>query len=143
MFKVVMVGADDSATARRAVEAATDIASNYGSTLHIVTAYERGTSVPSGAPAEFANVRTKDDGEATLQSLSFIAKNRDVEPVLHSVKGDAAEGLLKLAQAFKVDLLVVGNRGMRGIHRVLGSVPNTVAHGALCSVLIVDTVDKP
>lgn len=143
MFDVVMVGADDSSTARRAVEAATDIAALYGSKLHIVTAYERATSVLKGVPEEFAHARTTDEGEATLQSLSFIAKNRDLEPVLHSVKGDAADGLLKMAHELKAELLVVGNRGMRGIHRVLGSVPNSVAHGAHCSVLIVDTIDQP
>jgi len=35
---------------------------------------------------------------------------------------------------------VVGNRGMKGVRRVLGSVPNSVAHGAHCSVLILDTM---
>jgi nucleotide-binding universal stress UspA family protein len=39
----------------------------------------------------------------------------------------------------KADLIVVGNKGMKGVRRVLGSVPNSVAHGAHCSVLIVDT----
>ena len=39
------------------------------------------------------------------------------------------------------DLIVVGNKGMKGVRRVLGSVPNSVAHGAACSVLIVDTTD--
>jgi nucleotide-binding universal stress UspA family protein len=34
---------------------------------------------------------------------------------------------------------VVGNKGMRGIRRVFGSVPNSVAHLAQCSVLVVDT----
>jgi len=38
-----------------------------------------------------------------------------------------------------VDLIVVGNKGMRGVKRVLGSVPNAVAHSASCSVLIVAT----
>jgi nucleotide-binding universal stress UspA family protein len=33
----------------------------------------------------------------------------------------------------------VGNRGMKGVHRVLGSVPNSVAHGANYSVAIIDT----
>jgi len=41
----------------------------------------------------------------------------------------------------KADLIVVGNKGMRGARRVLGSVPNSIAHSAPCSVLIVDTVD--
>ena len=36
--------------------------------------------------------------------------------------------------------MVVGNRGMKGLKRfVLGSVPNDVAHGAPCAVLILKT----
>jgi len=35
--------------------------------------------------------------------------------------------------------LVVGNRGMLGSRRFLGSVPNAVTHHAPCSVLIVET----
>lgn len=42
MFEIVVVGADDSETAKRAVEVATDIAAMYGSALHIVTAFEKG-----------------------------------------------------------------------------------------------------
>jgi nucleotide-binding universal stress UspA family protein len=34
---------------------------------------------------------------------------------------------------------VVGNRGMAGPRRVLGSVPNKVSHAARCNVLIVST----
>jgi nucleotide-binding universal stress UspA family protein len=33
----------------------------------------------------------------------------------------------------------VGNKGMRGLKRVLGSVPNAIAHSAPCGVLIVNT----
>jgi nucleotide-binding universal stress UspA family protein len=39
----------------------------------------------------------------------------------------------------EADLVVVGNKGMSGVRRVLGSVPNTVAHEAPCSVLIAQT----
>ena len=39
MFKVVVVGADDSITARRAVEAAAEISQISGGVLHIVTAF--------------------------------------------------------------------------------------------------------
>ena len=35
--------------------------------------------------------------------------------------------------------IVVGNKGMRGARRFLGSVPHDVARKASCSVLIVDT----
>ena len=36
-------------------------------------------------------------------------------------------------------IIVVGNRGMAGARRVLGSVPNRVSHRARCGVLIVPT----
>jgi nucleotide-binding universal stress UspA family protein len=37
-------------------------------------------------------------------------------------------------------VLVVGNRGMQGARRFLGSVPNSVVHHAPCTVLLVETV---
>jgi nucleotide-binding universal stress UspA family protein len=36
-------------------------------------------------------------------------------------------------------MIVVGNRGMTGAKRVLGSVPNYVSHHANCDVVIVRT----
>ena len=37
------------------------------------------------------------------------------------------------------DLIVVGSKGMRGTRRILGSVPNRIAHKAGCHVLIAKT----
>ena len=61
--------------------------------------------------------------------------------MVHAVKGTAADALLKKAVDLNADLIVVGNRGMRGVRRVLGSVPNSIAHGAHCSVAIIDTTE--
>ena len=47
--------------------------------------------------------------------------------------------LLDVATAFHADVIVIGNRGMTGAKRVLGSVPNTLSHHAECAVLIVPT----
>jgi nucleotide-binding universal stress UspA family protein len=44
-----------------------------------------------------------------------------------------------IAESVHADLIVVGNRGMTGARRLLGSVPNSIAHRAPCSVLIVHT----
>ncbi len=52
-------------------------------------------------------------------------------------EGDAADVVVQLASECGADLLVIGNKGMQ--RRVLGSVPNTVAHSAPCSVLVVKT----
>ncbi len=140
MFKVVVVGADGSATARRAVEAAAEVAAMSKGALHIVTAFD--PKNPVGAmPAEFANVNLESDADALLQSLSFISKNQGVATTVHSSTGDPAELIITYAEKVGADLVVVGNRGMKGVRRVLGSVPNSVAHGSPCSVLVVDTTE--
>jgi nucleotide-binding universal stress UspA family protein len=59
----------------------------------------------------------------------------------HAVSAHPATAILAVAEAVDADLIVVGNRGMRGRRRVLGSIPNNVSHHAPCDVLVVDTVD--
>ena len=139
MFNVIVVGADDSLTARRALEAASELAAMSAGTLHIVSAYDKVTVSQSNLPAEFAGMATSGGAEALLQSLSFVAKGKGVEPVLHAVMGDPAEAIIATSDEVGADLIVVGNKGMKGARRVLGSVPNSVAHGANCSVAIIDT----
>ena len=39
--------------------------------------------------------------------------------------------------------MVVGSRGMTGVRRVLGRVPNVVAHYAHRSVMVVDATEEP
>ena len=141
MFNVIVVGADDSSTARRAIEPAAELANMSGGALHIVSAYDKVTLSDSNLPSEFRNMGTAGGVDALLQSLSFIAKNQGVEPVLHSVAGDPVDAIIATADKVDADLIVVGNRGMKGARRVLGSVPNSVAHGANCSVAIIDTTE--
>ena len=50
-----------------------------------------------------------------------------------------AEALINEAERFGARMIVVGNRRMRGIGRVLGSVANSVAHNAPCDVYIAKT----
>ncbi len=47
--------------------------------------------------------------------------------------------ILATAVDVGADLIVVGSKGMRGARRYLGSVPNSVAHGAHCAVLVIKT----
>jgi nucleotide-binding universal stress UspA family protein len=63
----------------------------------------------------------------------------DVKVECHAVTADPADALLQVAEAASADLIVIGNRGMHGVSRVLGSVPNKVSHRARCNVLIVAT----
>lgn len=140
MFKTVVVGADDSSTAREAVIAAADIAKLTGGTLHIVTAYQPKSVRTQDLPEEFRySASATHPADALLQSLSFIAQERGLESQIHPAVGSPADVVIRIAEQEDADLIVVGNKGMAGARRVLGSVPNSIAHGAHCSVLIVDT----
>jgi nucleotide-binding universal stress UspA family protein len=54
------------------------------------------------------------------------------------VRGDPAEEIVRLAHLQKADLIVIGNRGLTGLKRVLqGSVSSAVVADAPCSVLVI------
>lgn len=141
MFEKILVGADDSGTARRAVEAAAEIAVMSKGELHIASAHAPKTFKADATGERFETLNTEGDVDSLLQVLSFIAKKYGIEPILHPAHGDPADALVSAADEIGADLIVVGNRGMKGARRLLGSVPNSVAHSANCSVLIVDTTE--
>ena len=138
MYDSVLVGSDDSQTARQAVEAATRMAEIAGGKLHIVTAYDPKTVRKDYLPRDL-QLSTTHPADLLLADLATKARQRGLEVVVHAATGDPAEAIVRVAEREKVDLIVIGNKGMKGKRRILGSVPNSVAHAAPCSVLIIDT----
>ncbi|MEA2209332.1 MAG: hypothetical protein QOF54_1809 [Solirubrobacteraceae bacterium] len=143
MYQSIVVGTDGSPTAERAVAEATRLSKALGSGLHVVAAYEpvRGARVdgyPEGAGTgepllPDSTVQTIVDAAAATVRLS------GVEVKSHTLTGDPAGALLAVAEQENAGLIVVGSCGMHGMKRVLGSVPNKVAHRARCTVMIVAT----
>ena len=145
MYESIVVGTDGSETSKRAVREATRLAEVMTSTVHLVSAYEplRGAKIV-GAPEAAAKVwavRPDSKVQSIIEQAAASVRMRKVEVETHTVTGDPADALLEIAERESADLIVVGNRGMHGVSRVLGSVPNKVSHRARCSVLIVATDD--
>jgi nucleotide-binding universal stress UspA family protein len=141
MFKSVLVGADSSVTASRAVATAVELVKVLGGDLHVVTAYRPDASRVDKLPDEFFD-RPTDPADLLLLDLKRSIEKEGVQASYHPAVGDPADAIVRVADQVGADLIVVGNRGMKGVRRVLGSVPNSVAHQANCSVLIVDTVGE-
>ncbi|HEY1652270.1 MAG TPA: universal stress protein [Acidimicrobiales bacterium] len=146
MYKVLVVGTDGSDTADRAVEAAAEIARSWGSELHIVTAVRPSRTTAATASASGAPLVDSGVGEAVLDEAAktigedALRKHGDGLAVeAHAAQGNADDVILTTALEVGADLIVVGSKGMRGARRYLGSVPNSVAHGAHCAVLVVKT----
>lgn len=145
MYSTIVVGTDGSATAQGAVNAAVGLAKTFGATVHLVCGYRPpsqavvlgGADTPLGALP--ADDEVREIYEREIDAQAEPARAAGVPYEVHLLPGGGAQAILDVAEATKADLIVVGNRGMTGMRRVLGSVPNNVAHHAHCSVLIVDT----
>ncbi len=151
MFKAIVVGTDGSDGGNRAVLAAADLAATQpDSVLHIISvqkplsatalaASEMAAAAPIAAEMNWeADIR--EELEARLGRAAESAKHSGLQIETHARFGNPADVICELAEQLEADLIVVGNRGMKGGRRLLGSVPNSVSHHAPCSVLIVDTM---
>jgi nucleotide-binding universal stress UspA family protein len=142
MYKTIVVGTDGSATADRAVSAAARLALDSDSEIHIVTAF----SSRSSGIAEASGAALVDSGRVFEKEAATAVANRAanqhsqaISCRTHVIADSPADAILDAASSVGADLIVVGSKGMRGARRVLGSVPNSVAHGASCDVLVVKT----
>ena len=143
MIATVAVGTDGSATAKKAVIAALDLAERYGARIVFVSSYAPVDEVrlrheKRDAPVEVQwTINPEEDVDATLRECEELADERGLSWTSEAAQGDPADVLVRLADRHEADVLVIGNRGMR--RRVLGSVPNSVTHQANCTVYLVKT----
>lgn len=150
MFHTIVVGTDGSERATKAVDQAAELAKVCGATLHLVRAYKGieqtvASAMAAGSMAatppdltEFSNEETASIKDALDLEADDLRKD-GVSVQVHAQPGSPVPVLLEVATAVNADVIVIGNRGMTGAKRILGSVPNTLAHHAECAVLIVPT----
>jgi nucleotide-binding universal stress UspA family protein len=146
-YQTIMVGTDGSDSSLRAVEKAASLAGDAGAKLVVVCAYhpasEREVASAGDALGEEAyQVVGSAPAEATLRTAADIAaKAGATDVVTNAISGEPVKTLVRSVEDHKVDLLVVGNRGLNTLAgRLLGSVPSDVSRHAHCDVLIVHTV---
>jgi nucleotide-binding universal stress UspA family protein len=101
---------------------------------------------PVGAPADLTDDLTayyqvgQEDANAAVASAKAIAKSAGVEAESKVIQPAASvvEGIVDYASSEKIDLIVVGTRGLGGFKKMLlGSVSSGVVAHAPCAVLIV------
>ncbi len=148
MYRSIVTGTDGSPTADAAMAHAFDLARRFGARVHVVSVCRPVGALAAAAGPETAALvalaadTTQEHAAAMRVSLERTSRElagEGLDVTTHLLEGDPADGLLRVAQSESADLIVVGNRGMHGARRVLGSVPNTISHRAPCSVLIVRT----
>jgi nucleotide-binding universal stress UspA family protein len=142
----IVVGTDGSDTAGMAVDKAGELAAALGVPLHVVMSYKLVTSSASLAAAGgvsidpvAANEGVSSHAESVVARAVDGLRESGVTVTSRVCAGEPAESLIAVAGEVGAQMIVVGNKGMLGARRVLGSVPNRVSHHAPCCVLIVQT----
>ena len=132
----IVIGVDESDTARKAASTAATLASETGCTLHIVMCVNRkAENITVGGDTWHI------DSVATAESyLASLELGINSPTVTHSVSfDDPATALCDEAKRLDARMIVVGNRRVRGAARVLGSVAIDVVRHAPCDVLVANT----
>lgn len=147
MYRTIVVGTDCSATAEVAVVRAAALARAVGATLHVVSAFREpvGTvlaaSMSAGSPLPDWQSSAIGDRDAQIDELAARLRATGVEVVTTVDQGDAATTLVAVAERTGADLIVVGDRGLKGVRGIFGSVPSAVTHKAPVDVLVVHTAE--
>jgi nucleotide-binding universal stress UspA family protein len=139
MFKKILVGYDDSKSARRALERAAALAKEFGAELSAIWVRE---PLPrhSDLPGEF-----EEESEAAQkylkvrqQEIREFSAQQKLEIKCESRSGHPAKTIVGFAGENGFDLIVIGHSDHSGLWgRLLGDTADRISDQAHCSVLIV------
>ena len=132
----IIVGIDQSDTARRAADKAAELAGETSSTLHLLSCVH-GTSETVGVGSDQVTIDPISDAETFLKGVAGQLAHDDIK--IHASYDDPSDAMCNLAEQLDARMIVVGNRRVQGAARVLGSVATQVARQAPCDVLIANT----
>jgi nucleotide-binding universal stress UspA family protein len=143
MFSRILVAVDGSAYAEKALKTGVDLAKIYRAKLIILHVILRRfyAVTPSEAGVLATTVFVKEmeaEGKEIIAKADSYAKSQGVDYECKLVQGVPAEEIVKTAQSDKVDLIVMGSRGLTEVRAfLLGSVSDKVTHHSKCPTLIV------
>ena len=143
----IVIGYDGSDSAKRAAKEIAPLAKLTGAEVHIVhvvedDAHESGMAVAyvSEVFEQAAAARKEGVVDLAAEGAGDLAASFPGVTIYTAVlSGPPARMLIEHAESIEADLIVVGNRRVQGISRVLGSVAIDVLRHAPCSVYVART----
>ncbi|NWF60848.1 MAG: universal stress protein [Fischerella sp.] len=138
MLKTILVALDASGIAERVIESLNDLVLPKDGKLilcHVFPPPESEMELPADRPHSESLALSYLHIEKQLQAYQA---QLPVESEIELVTGDPAEEIIRLANIYKADLIVIGSRGLTGMNRIVqGSVSSQVVEEAHCSVMVV------
>jgi nucleotide-binding universal stress UspA family protein len=138
LFERILVATDGSDRTKPAVLEALRIGYACGAAVHAAYVIDTGSveSAVSGGISGDAWALLQSEAATALAQVKAHGEGVDVETVI--LEGKPATEIVAYATVQKIDLIVVGTQGKKGIERLLlGSVAETIIRSAPCRVLVV------
>jgi len=141
----VLAAVDFSPHSRTTLEHAIAMADHYGAPLDVLHVLQEVT-LPSAYGPELAPMITPQIEGRSHEALAELAAEVDLHDVsveLHTRFGYPASEILRFAEEYGVDLIVLATHGLTGLeHFLIGSVAERVVRKATCPVLTVRSFGK-
>lgn len=145
MAKKLVAGVDGSHTATRAAVTAARLAYALGAELHVISAYGKFEVNHYTDGGEEFVVNSERDARRLVEREAVELRRAFpmIKVLAHPVEGKPADVLVRTAEDLHADLIVVGNKRVQSLARVLGSIATEVARKAPCDVYVAHTHHRP
>ena len=145
----IVLAVDGSEEAKQATKAAAELSGGTGSEVHLMSVLPAPASM-YGPHFYSADIKARLLERVDAESRAFLDKQAEAvrssggSPAqTYLAKGRPDAEIVKLAEEIGAGLIVLGSRGLGGVRRALiGSVSDSVARHAHCSVLVARDVDR-
>jgi nucleotide-binding universal stress UspA family protein len=137
----ILVPVDGSVNSMKAVETACDLAKAQAPSSLVLTSVA--VEIPELTEGRYIYDKMRAQAEiALMKAKEMAAKCGTVGEVLLATGSSPADAIVQVAKDQKVDLIVIGSRGLAGkTSFFVGSTASQVVTYSPCSVLVVKTQD--
>ncbi|ALF52718.1 universal stress protein [Nostoc sp. FACHB-87] len=138
MLNNILVALDGSDIAERVIQVLDDLVLSPETKVvlcHVFPTPDSEMELPADRPHPESPALSYFQIEKQLQSYK---EKISIHSAVELVTGEPADEIIRLANIYKADLIIIGSRGLTGMKRIVqGSVSSQVVEEANCSVLVV------
>ncbi|BAY16712.1 UspA domain-containing protein [Nostoc sp. HK-01] len=138
MLNNILIALDGSDIAERVIQVLDNLVLSPETKVvlcHVFPTPDSDMELPADRPHPESPTLSYFQIEKQLQSYQ---EKLSIQSAVELVTGEAADEIIRLANIYKADLIIIGSRGLTGMKRIVqGSVSSQVVEEANCSVLVV------